>query len=292
LAFTPVASDVLIAAVDFTNDTVTSLEGTNTTENGIAKGYVSGDLKFFANRFGGVTHPDEFEVEGTHFVRNETVSAGTLGFGVAAQDAATGTGYLMYSQESVHTRFAPNGPNVPQNADHFICVRYQNGQWEYDNNVSYFSFTPLESDVLVAEVDFANDTVRPLVGVGIDHPWMYTGRQLDAETGLFQYRNRYYHAQLARFVSRDPIMYHKSEWNLYEYARSRSLIFRDADGLVTDDGSTSGGMARGHWNKRPLQDRESIDRRKVTRRECSRISSLRAKDFQPRTRLSAKQKPS
>jgi RHS repeat-associated protein len=230
-AFTPVASDVLIAAVDFTNDTVTSLEGTNTTEIGIAKGYVSGDLKFFANRFGGVTNPDEFEVEGTHFVRNETVSAGTLGWGVAAQEAATGTGYLMYSQESVHTRFAPNGPNVPQNADHFICVRYNNGQWEYDNNVSYFSFTPLASDVLVAEVDFTNDTVRPLVGVGIENPWMYTGRELDAETGLYQYRNRFYHAHLGRFTGRDTIEYIGGDYNLYGLLSGSPLASTDPFGL-------------------------------------------------------------
>ena len=32
---------------------------------------------------------------------------GDLGFGVAARDSATGTGYLMWTSQSVHTRFTP-----------------------------------------------------------------------------------------------------------------------------------------------------------------------------------------
>lgn len=33
----------------------------------------------------------------------------------------------------------------------------------------------------------------------------YTGRQFDAETGLYQYRARYYHPRLGQFLSTDPI---------------------------------------------------------------------------------------
>jgi RHS repeat-associated protein len=36
---------------------------------------------------------------------------------------------------------------------------------------------------------------------------LYTGRTLDTPTGLMYYRARYYHAQLGRFVGRDPIGY-------------------------------------------------------------------------------------
>jgi RHS repeat-associated protein len=44
----------------------------------------------------------------------------------------------------------------------------------------------------------------------------YTGREYDAETGLFHYRHRYYHAQLGRFLSRDPIGY-LGGINMYAY---------------------------------------------------------------------------
>jgi RHS repeat-associated protein len=37
--------------------------------------------------------------------------------------------------------------------------------------------------------------------------YTYTGRQLDAETGLYLYRQRTYHGQLGRFLARDPIGY-------------------------------------------------------------------------------------
>ena len=51
-----------------------------------------------------------------------------------------------------------------------------------------------------------------------DYDWdiLYTGRQYDAETGLYQYRRRYYHPQLGRFISRDPIGY-RGRTNLYKY---------------------------------------------------------------------------
>jgi RHS repeat-associated protein len=69
----------------------------------------------------------------------------------------------MYSVERVHTRFAEHAPNS-NNADHFICVTYDDG-WVYDNNVGYYPFEPEVTDILVAAVDFANDTITLLVGV-------------------------------------------------------------------------------------------------------------------------------
>jgi len=46
--------------------------------------------------------------------------------------------------------------------------------------------------------------------------------------------HRFYHAQLGRFMTRDPIGYEGSEWNLYEYAGSRPLFWADAMGLRGD----------------------------------------------------------
>ena len=74
----------------------------------------------------------------------------------------------------------------------------------------------------------------------IANPYTFTGRRFDEETGLYYYRNRYYHAQLGRFVSRDPIGYEGSEWNLYEYVASNPLVATDPLGLILD--SVSGAI--------------------------------------------------
>jgi hypothetical protein len=87
---------------------------------------------------------------------------------VACSDDATGSGYLLYSAESVHTRFATNPPHA-DNADHFICVKYVSGQWKYDNNIDYYAFTPEEGDILMASINFDTDVIISLAGQPADH---------------------------------------------------------------------------------------------------------------------------
>ena len=68
---------------------------------------------------------------------------------------------------------------------------------------------------------------------GSDYTWPYlfTGRRLDEEIGMMQYRNRYYHIQLGRFVTRDPIGYGGGDANLYGYVFGNPLAFSDPSGL-------------------------------------------------------------
>lgn len=73
----------------------------------------------------------------------------------------------------------------------------------------------------------------------IDNPYMFTGRRIDEETGLYYYRARYYDSDKGRFLSRDPLGYVEG-WNLYEYANGSPLNFTDPSGL---DPVTLGGVA-------------------------------------------------
>jgi len=64
-----------------------------------------------------------------------------------------------------------------------------------------------------------------------ENPYLYTGRRLDAETGLYYYFARYYHAQLGRFINRDPIGYGGGDANLYRYVGNAPTNASDPSGL-------------------------------------------------------------
>jgi RHS repeat-associated protein len=57
----------------------------------------------------------------------------------------------------------------------------------------------------------------------------FTGREYDAETGLYHYRARTYGSSLGRFLSRDPLGY-VDGMNLYEYVRGRPPVYTDPSG--------------------------------------------------------------
>jgi RHS repeat-associated protein len=63
--------------------------------------------------------------------------------------------------------------------------------------------------------------------------WLFTGRQLDEEAGLYNYRARYYDSLKGRFDERDPIDY-LGGINLYQYVSSRPTVKTDPHGLVID----------------------------------------------------------
>lgn len=88
---------------------------------------------------------------------------GELNSGIGVRDGVLGSGYLMYSDESVHERFVANPP-ISSNDDHLIAVRHESGIWQYNDNSEWIEFTPQIHDRLLAEVDFTNDLVSSLAG--------------------------------------------------------------------------------------------------------------------------------
>ena len=63
--------------------------------------------------------------------------------------------------------------------------------------------------------------------------YLYTGKEWDAETGLYYYGARYYDPKLARFISADTIVpepFHPQSFNRYAYARNNPIVLVDLDG--------------------------------------------------------------
>lgn len=67
----------------------------------------------------------------------------------------------------------------------------------------------------------------------------FTGREFD-ETGLYYYRARYYHPQLQRFVSEDPIGLGGGDVNLYAYVRNNPILLTDPSGALSPAAAVAG----------------------------------------------------
>jgi RHS repeat-associated protein len=65
----------------------------------------------------------------------------------------------------------------------------------------------------------------------VDHAFDYTGRELDADTGLMYYRARWYDPAVGRFISEDPMKFEAGDSNLNRYVLNAPTILRDPSGL-------------------------------------------------------------
>jgi RHS repeat-associated protein len=116
----------------------------------------------------------------------------------------------------------------------------------YRNNELYiYHSNPLGSNILITdadgdiaeiytynaygEVNVFNSQGINLHSSAIENPYLFTGRRLDNETGLYYYRARYYNPSLGRFMSRDPVFH----LNLYRYANNNPIALKDPFGEDT-----------------------------------------------------------
>jgi len=92
---------------------------------------------------------------------------------------------------------------------------------------------------LVATTDSAGGvqsevTYEPFGGTELSSPapaYRFTGREHDEPMYLYYYRARYYHTDLQRFISEDPISFGGGDPNLYAYVANNPMGRRDPLGL-------------------------------------------------------------
>ena len=101
--------------------------------------------------------------------------------------------------------------------------------YQYD---AYGKQTTFQAPGLVGVTNFTDLTVVTTGGSSkFGNPYLFTGRRLDPETGLYYYRARYLDPVAGRFISRDYFQH--VEWtNLYTYTDDQPTFYVDPWGLL------------------------------------------------------------
>lgn len=101
----------------------------------------------------------------------------SVGENSATESGTASYGYLMYHTTATASRFTISSGGKRAN---YVLVRYNNGQWQYDNNSTFVNFTPNSSDILVARTKWGSasgfEVFQPL-RAGEENPidlWIYT----------------------------------------------------------------------------------------------------------------------
>ena len=170
--YVPVATDCLVAELDYSANTASPLAGVSDVVFGIDAGYDQGDLQVVAQQWRGNFNNGEFQSFGTLLGDPATVptlsscpasmALGDLGSGINGTDSLQGSGYLLWSEQDVHDRFVGIHSGA---ADHLIGVVWDGQQWNYDDGSGVEPYVPVATDCLVAELDYSANTASPLAGV-------------------------------------------------------------------------------------------------------------------------------
>ena len=91
-----------------------------------------------------------------------------------------------------------------------------------------------ENGEIVEEISYNPFGVSSIEQSEFGNPYMFTARRLDAETGLYFYRSRYYDPQKGRFIQRNPMGSWYDPYDLgngYTYAGNNPITWKDPTGM-------------------------------------------------------------
>jgi len=147
---------------------------------------------------------------------------------------------------SVPTVYLYDGPNLLEEVDSSenVLARYTQGKGIDEplaelrsGTTSYYqadgleSVTSLTNSVGALANTYTYDSFGKLTGSTgtLTNPFQYTGREFDPETGIYEYRARYYDQSIGRFISEDTKGFDAGV-NFYAYVKNNSPNFNDPSG--------------------------------------------------------------
>jgi RHS repeat-associated protein len=118
------------------------------------------------------------------------------------------------------------GPGI----DNLLAIESASGtNWVLQDHLGSTRGLVSSAGVLVQSIDY--DSFGKAIVTGPPSTrYLYTGRELDAESGLFYYRARYYDSSTGRFTNEDPIGFAAGDTNLGRYVYNSPTHWRDPFG--------------------------------------------------------------
>ena len=81
--------------------------------------------------------------------------------------------------------------------------------------------------------------------------FMFTGREWIKEFGIYDYRNRFYHPKLGRFLQPDPLGFAAGDVNLFRYCGGDPVNYIDPYGLDKEPPPKQSNVPRAGWANHP-----------------------------------------
>ncbi len=147
------------------------------------------------------------------------------------------TGIFVYDGDDLVETVNPSGTVVShytqgQKIDEPLAELRSGGSSYYEAD-GLGSITSLSSSAGAVANTYTYDSFGNLTNFTgtLRNPFQYAGREFDSETGIYDYRHRYYDQSVGRFISEDPIKF-DGGFNFYQYVQNQPINNFDPFGLT------------------------------------------------------------
>lgn len=227
------------------------LEGNMSAKTETGTGKVTTFAYDYRNRLTGVTQKDS----GGSVIMQATYTYDALNRRIGTQVDADGAGggspaqtWMVHDGDNAYADFNGSGTLVERYlhglAIDELLARTDSGgstDWYLPDKLGTIRDVVNTSGTIVYHAAYNSFGAKASESGGGGDRFGFTGRELDAETGNYYYRARFYDPFLGRFVEIDPIGFAADDTNLYRYVRNAPTNSVDPTGTqIPSDPGTRG----------------------------------------------------